>query len=39
MSTLPDIPLYDGKPAEVLIVGFGAVGIICELPVYQSKVT
>jgi hypothetical protein len=29
MSALHDIPLFEGKPAEVLIVGFGAVGIIC----------
>lgn len=30
MANLPDIPVYNGKPAEVLIVGFGAVGIICK---------
>jgi len=29
MSALQDIPLFEGKPAEVLIVGFGAVGIVC----------
>lgn len=34
MSTLQDIPLFEGKPAEVLIVGFGAVGIICGFTYY-----
>lgn len=28
---LPDLPEYTGEPINVLVVGFGAVGIICEI--------